>query len=139
MTQSYWLRILLYQDLPDLWVARSLEHDITAEGKTMDAAIDWILRIIHAHAEFDQRHGRPPLSGFPSAPQRYWNAFVGAAPLRTVTCRPTPQSGLSPREVLIAVTDERPQLTPRRPGFGTPGDLSDEAQASNSIIRPLIS
>src|SRR4051812_41970991 len=101
MTSSYWLRILLYQDLPGTWIARSLEHDIAVEGKTVDAAIDWILRIVLAHVDFDQRHGRPPLSAFPSAPQRYWNAFVGAAPLRTVACRPTAQSCLSAREILI--------------------------------------
>lgn len=61
------------------WTARSLEHDLAAEGRTAEAALDNLVKMADAHIAYDIRHGHEPLSAFASAPQRYWNAF-GAAP-----------------------------------------------------------
>ncbi len=108
MAPGHWLRVLLYQDLPGIWIARSLEHDIAVEGTTIDAAVDGILRIVVAHVEFDQRHGRSPLSSFPEAPGRYWAAFESATPLRTVTCSRNGYRSGTDRQILIAFTQKRP-------------------------------
>ncbi len=111
MAPGHWLRVLLYQDLPGIWIARSLEHDIAVEGTTIDAAVDAILRIVVAHVEFDKRHGRSPLSAFPEAPGRYWSAFESATPLRTVTCSRHGDRSGPDRPILIAFTHERPVAT----------------------------
>jgi hypothetical protein len=118
MTQAPWLRVLVYQDLPGLWVARTLEHDIVVEGQTIDEAVDAIMRIVVAHVEFDQRHGRHPLSAFPAAPARYWTAFEVAAHVRTVTCNPLGRARGSAREVVVALTQDRPLPTGFRPPAG---------------------
>ena len=72
------LRILVFEEPPGVWIARALEHDMLAEGETIELAVNAILRIIRAHIEFDRRHNREPLSGFRAAPQVYWNAFSRA-------------------------------------------------------------
>ena len=114
MTPAHWLRILVYQDLPGIWVARSLEHDIAVEGVTSEAAIDWILRIVSAHVEFDQRHGRSPLASFPEAPERYWQAFSEATPIRTISQQGR-RHGSDERAIQIAVTHQRPSARFRLP------------------------
>jgi hypothetical protein len=83
MIRQPWLRILLFERWPGRWIARALEHDIEVEERSIDGALQALLAIIHAHIKFDQRHGRAPLSGFSSAPARYWQAFMSATPLRT--------------------------------------------------------
>jgi hypothetical protein len=62
------LRVLLFQDLPGRWSARSLEHDVAVDGRNLEIVIDRILQLIFAHIDFDRRHGRAPLSTFPPAP-----------------------------------------------------------------------
>ena len=70
------LRIVVFPDTPKTWTARSLERDLSAGGRTPEAAIDTLVRIAEAHIAFDTRHGREPLSAFTSAPQLFWNAFA---------------------------------------------------------------
>jgi hypothetical protein len=114
-----WLHVLLYQNPPGTWVARSLEHDIAVDGRTTDEATDQLLQIVSAHAEFDRRHGRHPLSAFPEAPQRYWAAFGTATPLRTVVCGRHGRTDITGRPIAIAVTTEplpfRSTLAPTLP------------------------
>ena len=137
MSQAPWLRILLYQDLPGLWVARTLEHDIIVEGRTVDEAIDAILRIVVAHVEFDQRHGRHPLSAFPEAPARYWTAFEASSHVRTVTCSPRGSTRGSARSVVIAVTQNRPVPGVFRPADGlAPLPMPDPRSAPPPAARP---
>ena len=73
------LRIIVFPESIRSWTARSLEHDIAAAGATAEAALDTLLKIVQAHAAFDLRHGRAPLSAFEAAPQLYWSAFSRAA------------------------------------------------------------
>jgi hypothetical protein len=136
MTPEPWLRILLYQDLPEIWVARSLEHDIAVEGSSIDEASEWLLRIILAHVEFDRRHGRPPLSAFPAAPRRYWNAFVDATTLRTVSCgHHEPPSNLA-LTILIALTYDRPvAASARRKSGSQPASSGIPKPPSTSSLR----
>ena len=70
------LRFVIFQEAPGLWLARGLEHDVTAEARTIGQAIRAAVRIVHAHVAFDARHAHAPLSAFPPAPQRSWNAYT---------------------------------------------------------------
>jgi len=70
------LRFVVFQEAPGLWLVRGLEHDLTAEARTIGQAIRAVVRIVNAHLLFDTRHDHPPLSAFPPAPQPYWNAYA---------------------------------------------------------------
>ena len=70
------LRFVIFLDAPGLWVARGLEHDLTAEAHTIGQALRSAARALLAHAEFDVRHHLEPLSAFPAAAQSYWNAYA---------------------------------------------------------------
>jgi hypothetical protein len=138
-TSRPWLRILLYQDLPGRWMARSLEHDIAIEGLTRDTALDSLLRIIGAHAAFDERHGRGPLATFPEAPQRFWRAFEHATPIGTVGGACGVSADGSDRSILIAFTLQRPPAAARwfvplrreAPASGVPDLLPRNALSFN--------
>jgi hypothetical protein len=108
------VRILVFEDLPGIWTARSLEHDIVAESRSIEMAIQAVLRIMRAHADFDRRHNRAPLSAFRAAPQIYWNAFRRGSLLPWVAQLSHAVAGLAV-EVTAAVAAERPHahLVPR--------------------------
>jgi hypothetical protein len=72
------LRIVVFPETPKTWVARSLEHDMSAVGRSADAAIDTLVRMVDAHLAYDMRHGHQPLGAFASAPGPYWQAFIAA-------------------------------------------------------------
>ena len=103
------LRIVVYPETTKAWGARSLEHDLSAVGRTAEAALDALVRIASAHIAYDSRHGRAPLSAFAAAPRPYWNAFAVAAqsarPLEII--RPEPQGAMS---CLVSVTREHPAM-----------------------------
>ena len=101
------VRILVFEDLPGIWTARALEHDLLAEGRTIDSAVQAVLRIIRAHIDYGRRHNRDPLSSFRAAPQAYWNAFTRATPLGWASRL----AGALPigAEVVAAVAMERPR------------------------------
>lgn len=101
------VRIVVFEDLPGIWTARSLEHDIVAESRSMEMAIQAVLRIMRAHADFDRRHNRAPLSMFRAAPQIYWNAFTRGTPLAWASRLSRALPGLA-AEVTAAVAAERP-------------------------------
>jgi hypothetical protein len=75
------LRFVIFLDGPGLWVARGLEHDLTAEANTIGQALRSAARLVIAHAEFDLRHHLEPLSAFPAAAQSYWNAYAAGTPI----------------------------------------------------------
>ena len=101
------LRILVFEDLPGVWVARALEHDVIAEARTMDLAAARLLGILGAHIEFDRRHNREPLSAFAAAPQPYWNAFARAT-VAGPDVLPLSANMPWPGGLAIAVARERP-------------------------------
>jgi hypothetical protein len=72
------LTVVVFPELGGWWIARSLERDIAATGRTPEAALDSVLKIAQAHIMFDVRHGREPLSAFAPAPRPYWKAFLAA-------------------------------------------------------------
>jgi hypothetical protein len=70
------LRFVIFQDALGLWVVRGLEHDLSAEARTIGQAVRSVARLVQAHTEFDLRHDHLPLSAFPPSAQRYWIAFA---------------------------------------------------------------
>src|SRR4051812_18135139 len=103
------LRILVFPETYGTWTARGLEHDLAAEGRTIEAAVDTLLRIARAHVAYDRRHNREPLSAFAPAPERYWSAFNGATRL------PAPvevdwSENERPVKIVAAVASEHPGI-----------------------------
>jgi hypothetical protein len=72
------LTVVVFPESSRWWIARSLERDIAAAGRTAESALDSIVKIAQAHIDFDMRHGREPLSAFAPAPRPYWMAFLAA-------------------------------------------------------------
>jgi hypothetical protein len=72
------LTVVVFPELSRWWIARSLERDIAATGRTPESALDSVVKIAQAHIMFDVRHGREPLSAFAPAPRAYWKAFLAA-------------------------------------------------------------
>src|SRR5215467_12976323 len=50
------LSLVVYQDVPGVWVGRGIEHDLTAEGRSIGETVRALLRMIQAHTAFDARH-----------------------------------------------------------------------------------
>ena len=77
------LRLVIFQEEPGLWIVRGLEHNVGAEARTIGEAITATMRFVNAHTAVDIRHDHPPLSSFPPAAQKFWNAFAAgtAVPL----------------------------------------------------------
>lgn len=72
------LTILVFPETHRTWTARALEHDLSAEGATIESAVDTLVKIACAQIAYDRRHSRIPLSAFAAAPRLYWNAFARA-------------------------------------------------------------
>ena len=72
------LTVVVFPESNRWWIARSLERDIAAAGRTPESALDSLVKIAQAHIAFDVRHGREPLSAFAPAPRPYWKAFLDA-------------------------------------------------------------
>jgi len=75
------LRLVIFQEMPGLWVARGLEHDVIGEARSIGEAVRAAVRLIVAHTGFDIRHDHVPLSAFRPAPQNYWNAYAAGTPV----------------------------------------------------------
>jgi hypothetical protein len=84
------IRLVIFQLAPASWIVRGLEHDIVAEGQTIGAAVRAAVRFIDAQTAFDVRHSHLPLSVFPPASQRFWNAYAAG------TLVPLDQLGVTP-------------------------------------------
>jgi len=77
------LRLVIFQEEPGLWIVRGLEHDVSAQARTIGEAIRAAMRFVGAHTAVDIQHDHLPLSAFPPAAQKYWNAYASgtAVPL----------------------------------------------------------
>ena len=73
---SQCLHVLLFQQMPGVWIGQALEHDMVSEASTIGEALRGIVRLVEAHSAFDRRHRRAPLSAFGGAPQSCWSAFT---------------------------------------------------------------
>jgi hypothetical protein len=105
MSSGHRLSLVVYQDVPGVWVGRGIEHDLTAEGRSIGETVRAVLRMVDAHAAFDSRHDRAPLSAFRPAPQPFWNAFSAGTPI------PLTQLGAMPPpdwDISVAIARHRP-------------------------------
>jgi hypothetical protein len=113
MTRSR-LRIIVFPETGGkTWTARALEHDIAAQGGSLEAAVDTLLKIARAHIAYDKRHNRTPLSAFGTAPRLYWSAFHAARQLTSPTFLAAADPSMP--EVITAVVTQHPgayQLLP---------------------------
>jgi hypothetical protein len=108
------LTILVFPETSRAWTARCLEHDLTAQGPTIESAVDTLVKVARAHIAYDLRHNHQPLSAFAAAPRLYWRAFSRAARLPTpleLNWLETP----TPASIVAAVLPEHPALRPIRP------------------------
>ena len=102
------LRVLVFPETGRNWTARALEHDIAVQGRTVEAAVDSLVKVVRAHVAFDRRHNRTPLSAFTPAPRFYWNTFRDAV-------RRSPGRELDQKEddgtprIVVAVIDHHPE------------------------------
>ncbi len=106
------LSLVVYQDVPGVWVGRGIEHDLTAEGRSIGETVRAVLRMVQAHAAYDARHDRAPLSAFRPAPQSCWNAFSGGTPISLADL-----GALEPPHWKIAVAIARQRPTENRVGY----------------------
>ena len=105
------LRIVVFPESRRSWTARGLEHDLAAEGRSIEAAVDAVLKIALAHIAYDRRHRREPLSAFAPAPRLYWTAFKGGTALPLSVEVPWSGDG-PPAEVSAAVVHQHPAIRP---------------------------
>ena len=103
------LRILVFPQTYGTWTARGLEHDLAADGRTIEAAVDTLLKIARAHVAYDRRHNREPLSAFAPAPQLYWAAFGGATRLPAPVELDWAENG-RPMQIVAAVVSQHPGI-----------------------------
>jgi len=87
------------------------EHDLAAQGRTMEAAVDTLVRLIQAHVAYDRRHNRRPLSAFAAAPRAYWSAFNRAAEL-PIQMELDWQDAEMPARIVAAMVPDHPALRP---------------------------
>lgn len=73
------IRVALSCESAQQWNAHALEYDVVVEATTADAALDVLLKVVHAQMVHDFRQGRPLLGAFAGAPQRVWDTFSSAA------------------------------------------------------------
>jgi hypothetical protein len=108
VNQEHHLSLVVYQDVPGIWISRAIEHDLKAEGRRLGETVRALLRMVHAHATFDSRHARAPLSAFRPAPQTCWNSFSGGIPipLSHLDALPPPHWNIS-----VSLARQRPAET----------------------------
>jgi hypothetical protein len=78
---------------------------VVVEGRSIGAAVRAAISFVHAHNAFDMRHDLMPLSAFPPAPPKFWQAY-GAGTALSLT-----QLGITAPddwEICAAVAHRRP-------------------------------
>ena len=98
------LRFVIVQDTPGVWLVRGLEHDVVVEGRSIGAAVRAAISFVQAHNAFDVRHDLMPLSAFPPAPPKFWQAYGAGTPLSLTQLRITP---LADWQICAAVAHRR--------------------------------
>jgi hypothetical protein len=75
------IRVLFIKE-NDTWVAQCLEHDIAAQGKTIEAVKTAFKKTVAGQCFLDIHHGGEPLAAIKSAPQYYFDKFETAEKLK---------------------------------------------------------
>ena len=104
------LSVLVFPEPGGRWTACGMEYDVAVQARSMDDAIDGLIRILQAHVEFDVRHGRRPLSAFSPAPRLFADAFRFAAS-RESRLREMEIPGTGPTSrVRVAIVQQSPMV-----------------------------
>ena len=81
------VRVVLFQE-GDWVCTQCLEYDIAAQGKTLDACLHELDRLIAGHIAISVEHGLGPLLNLQPAPRRFWDWFERSKiPLSTARSR----------------------------------------------------
>lgn len=75
------IHVLMIRD-DRAWVAQGLQHDIAAQGDTIEEALERFKRVLASEARFDLRNGQEPLAEVPPAPQSLWDIWATSEPLK---------------------------------------------------------
>ena len=107
------ISVLLFKE-GDAWVAQGLEHDLAAQGPSIELVQRAFLSALAGQFKLDLQQKRAPLSHLQPAPMRYWRAWDQAT-AKTVMRAPAvtaseDQLTVPPAYVIQAITDA-PQVT----------------------------
>ncbi len=95
------VRVVVFQE-GDWVCAQCLEHDIAAQGKTLDDCLYELERLIVGHIAISIDNGLDPLDDLTPAPRRFWEWFERSKiPLAATRCQFT-ASGLDDHGVVVA-------------------------------------
>ncbi|HTY11807.1 MAG TPA: hypothetical protein VMF88_12135 [Bacteroidota bacterium] len=76
MECTFLLSVLLFQDKgTGNWIAQCLEHNIAAQGKNIQKAVEAFTKTFVGQVVLDVKYDRKPLEGIPKAPAMYWDKF----------------------------------------------------------------
>lgn len=75
--QNVTVRVLLFQQ-DGQWIAQCLEHDITAQGETLEEARRGWEHTLVGYLCLSEENGVKPLANVPRAPKFYWDRFEQA-------------------------------------------------------------
>ena len=89
----------------DYWVAQALEHDIAAQGASLQLTQRTFEETLSGQIALDRKFGREPLKHLPPAPREYWDAFE-AADKREVAKTPLTIENMPPAYVIQAITEQ---------------------------------
>ena len=121
MVTKHSARFVIYQETAGIWIGRGLEHDFLSESHSIGEAARALIRLVEAHAAFDERHHRPPLSAFKAAPQSFWNAFSTGTPVSLAQFGIRVPAGW---DISVAIAHGRPSVHGRWPFQPSPTQLS---------------
>lgn len=98
------VRVLLYRE-DDMWVAQCLEHDIAAQGKTLDEVQNKFHQTFIGQVILDLEAGKQPLKNVPKAPAEFLKMFENSSH-RLKDPKPFPVSELPPAYMVNAIAEE---------------------------------
>jgi len=102
-SQPLFIRVLVMRQGPE-WLAQGLEYDLSAQGANQKQAIAAFLAVLRGHLTLDKKHGRRPLEGVHSAPERFVEAFEKLQQNAEPTVQHLDQAGdIPPAYVLHAI------------------------------------
>ena len=93
---------VLFKRASQMWVAQCLEHDLAAQGPSLETARIAFERTLAAQVQLDLSRGLAPLAGIPPAPQEYFQIFAEAE----FQVQPLQEQGSLPPSYQIAALRE---------------------------------
>ena len=98
------VNVLLVKD--EVWCAQCLEHDIAAQGETVDQAMMELTKMLAAEAALQQEMGSS-LDAIPAAPAWYWKKFNEAVQVKPKRFVSMPEMDVPPAFMLPELREIR--------------------------------